>query len=60
MLQIQDVFLLGEDARMNVPGVAEGNWKWRIPGNSVEDAFPDARERAAWFRELARNSGRTA
>jgi 4-alpha-glucanotransferase len=27
---LQDVMSLGNDARMNKPGVAEGNWKWRM------------------------------
>ena len=26
---LQDVLNLGSDARMNVPGQAEGNWRWR-------------------------------
>ena len=58
MLQLQDVFMLGGDARMNVPGVAEGNWTWKIPGACIEEAFPDAKERAAWFRKLAEETGR--
>lgn len=58
MLQIQDVFLLGSEARMNVPGVPEGNWTWKIPGRSVWEAYPEADERAAWFSELSRDSGR--
>ena len=58
ILQLQDVFMLGEDARMNVPGVPEGNWTWKIPGSSIEEAFPDAAARAAYFRELAIKSGR--
>ncbi|MBR2674937.1 MAG: 4-alpha-glucanotransferase [Mogibacterium sp.] len=58
MLQIQDVFMLGSEARMNVPGVPEGNWTWKIPGRSVWEAFPDADERAAWFRDLASETGR--
>ena len=29
MMQLQDVLLLGDEARMNVPGVAQGNWNWR-------------------------------
>lgn len=58
MLQFQDVFMLGEEARMNVPGIPDGNWKWRIPGDSVRDAFPDSVDRAAWFRELAEKTGR--
>jgi 4-alpha-glucanotransferase len=27
---IQDVLGLGTKARMNVPGVAENNWRWRL------------------------------
>jgi 4-alpha-glucanotransferase len=28
---LQDLLNLGADARMNVPGTAEGNWRWRCP-----------------------------
>jgi 4-alpha-glucanotransferase len=28
--QLQDVLGLGNEARMNKPGVAEGNWRWRF------------------------------
>lgn len=27
---MQDILGLGEDARMNVPSVAQGNWSWRL------------------------------
>jgi 4-alpha-glucanotransferase len=27
---LQDVLSLGREARMNKPGVAEGNWRWRV------------------------------
>lgn len=27
---LQDVLELGTEARMNVPGVADGNWRWRV------------------------------
>ena len=31
--QMQDYLGLGSEARLNVPGVAEGNWRWRLlPG----------------------------
>lgn len=30
IMQMQDVLELGRDARMNTPGTAEGNWKWRM------------------------------
>lgn len=29
MAPVQDLLNLGSDARMNVPGRAEGNWRWR-------------------------------
>ncbi|MBR2540333.1 MAG: 4-alpha-glucanotransferase [Mogibacterium sp.] len=58
MVQLQDMFLLGSEARINVPGIAEGNWKWRMPADTVQESFEDADERAAWFRELAEETGR--
>jgi 4-alpha-glucanotransferase len=27
---LQDLLGLGNEARMNKPGVAEGNWRWRF------------------------------
>jgi 4-alpha-glucanotransferase len=27
---LQDVMSLGSDARMNKPGIATGNWRWRL------------------------------
>jgi 4-alpha-glucanotransferase len=27
---MQDILSLGNEARMNTPGVADGNWTWRI------------------------------
>jgi 4-alpha-glucanotransferase len=27
---LQDLLNLGSDARMNVPGRADGNWRWRV------------------------------
>ena len=58
MMQLQDVFLLGEETRMNVPGVPEGNWTWSIPGVSLRDAFAYAEICAIWHRELASETGR--
>lgn len=62
MLQLQDVFLLGSEARMNVPGKPEGNWKWRLLGEKAAEAFawefPDAAERAAALRKLAETTER--
>jgi 4-alpha-glucanotransferase len=30
MAPLQDVLSLGNEARMNTPGVAQGNWRWRF------------------------------
>jgi len=38
MLPAQDVLGLGSEARMNTPGVVEGNWRWRLePGQLTEE-----------------------
>lgn len=34
--QMQDYLGLGSQARINVPGVAQGNWRWRmLPGSAA-------------------------
>ncbi len=49
----QDVLGLGSEARMNRPGVADGNWSWRLePGQLTE-------ELAVRLRGLAERYGRT-
>ena len=58
MMQIQDVFLLGTEARMNVPGVPEGNWTWKMPEGSIYDAYECAGEMSAWLKDLAERSNR--
>ena len=30
VVPLQDILALGAEARMNMPGVAEGNWRWRF------------------------------
>ena len=30
VVQMQDLLALDNSARMNVPGVSEGNWGWRL------------------------------
>jgi 4-alpha-glucanotransferase len=34
---LQDVLDLGTEARMNMPGVATGNWRWRVPPGQPDD-----------------------
>jgi 4-alpha-glucanotransferase len=49
---LQDVLTLGNEARMNVPGRAEGNWRWRCTENMLSThAFE-------WLRDLTNLSGR--
>ena len=43
---MQDVLGLGNDARMNRPGTAEGNWRWRLEEGQLTDELA-ARLRAA-------------
>ena len=52
IVPLQDVMELGSEARMNTPGVGEGNWGWRF---SWEQLAPKMQAR---LRELGRASGR--
>src|SRR5262249_26291580 len=38
---LQDVLNLGTEARMNTPGVAAGNWSWRIPPGVLREEMFD-------------------
>ena len=38
---LQDVFSLGSNARMNMPGKAEGNWAWRYRKEALTDEYSD-------------------
>jgi 4-alpha-glucanotransferase len=49
---LQDLLNLGREARMNVPGRADGNWAWRCSEDRMRDpAFE-------WLRDLAKGSNR--
>ncbi len=39
IIPLQDVFSLGTDARMNTPGIAEGNWAWRYRGEALTEEY---------------------
>ena len=54
MTPLQDLLNLGKEARMNVPGRADGNWRWR----STEDMLSDSR--FEWLRDLTKNASRVA
>ena len=49
---LQDVLNLGAEARMNVPGRAEGNWSWRCTEELLSAAD------FHWLRDLTRSSNR--
>jgi 4-alpha-glucanotransferase len=39
IVPLQDLLRLGSDARMNVPGVPKGNWRWRCREDQVTSAI---------------------
>jgi 4-alpha-glucanotransferase len=50
--QIQDYLGLGSEARINTPGTAEGNWRWRLlPGELTPEL---AKKIAAMTRRYGR------
>jgi len=54
MAPLQDLLNLGREARMNMPGCAGGNWRWRC----TEELLTD--EPFEWLRELTACSNRLA
>jgi 4-alpha-glucanotransferase len=54
IVPLQDLLSLGKEARMNVPGATEGNWRWRFTEGMVsEEAFQ-------WLEDLTKTSNRSA
>jgi 4-alpha-glucanotransferase len=45
MVPLQDLLELGPEARLNTPGVASGNWRWRATAAQVADS--------GWVERLA-------
>lgn len=39
IVPMQDALGLGEDGRMNVPGIANGNWNWRYKKNALSEGL---------------------
>ena len=54
VVPFQDLFGLGSDARMNFPGIAEGNWDWRYRYETIGTDW--IRDRLRWLTE---RSGRS-
>jgi 4-alpha-glucanotransferase len=53
MAPLRDLLNLGREARMNVPGRPEGNWRWRCTEDMLSPAAFE------WLRDLTRNSNRS-
>ncbi|WP_164101309.1 4-alpha-glucanotransferase [Candidatus Laterigemmans baculatus] len=51
---LQDLLNLGSDARMNIPGLAAGNWSWRVTEEMLDDQVFER------LHELTRRTGREA
>jgi 4-alpha-glucanotransferase len=51
---LQDLLNLGPEGRMNVPGQAEGNWRWRATGHMLSARSFE------WLRELTNDTNRVA
>ena len=52
VVPLQDIFGLGTEARMNVPGTTGGNWRWRFTWDMLT---PEMKHR---MRTLAESTGR--
>ena len=52
LVPVQDVLGLGSEGRMNIPGVADGNWGYRLTPGALKDTH------AARLAQLARKTGR--
>jgi 4-alpha-glucanotransferase len=53
MAPLQDLLNLGREARMNVPGRAEGNWRWRCTEEMLSDPVFE------WLHDLTKTSNRS-
>jgi 4-alpha-glucanotransferase len=49
---LQDILGLGQETRMNRPGVARGNWEWRLLPGQLTEAVAER------FRSLTVTYGR--
>jgi 4-alpha-glucanotransferase len=48
---MQDLLSLGSEARMNTPGLAVGNWQWRLTREQLDDLWNGS---ATYLQELAK------
>ncbi|MFH1062698.1 MAG: 4-alpha-glucanotransferase [Candidatus Omnitrophota bacterium] len=41
IIPVQDILGLGQEHRMNTPGLAQGNWQWRLSNDFITDNISD-------------------
>lgn len=57
ILPMQDILALDGSARMNVPGVADGNWGWRLPeGAASNDVAKELRRLTEMYNRIGQQS----
>ncbi len=49
-MPLQDLLVLGAEARFNTPGLPSGNWRWRVRADALEKLFSGP---AAYLKDLA-------
>ena len=54
IIPMQDLFGLGRKARMNVPGIASGNWRWRLETGMLRS------HGAKYLRRMTEVTGRSS
>ena len=55
VVPVQDLLNLGSEARLNEPGYAMGNWKWRLRQDQLRSL---ASNDSSYLREQAKITGR--
>ncbi len=49
ILPMQDLLGLGNEARMNYPSIAEGNWAWRYPAEALQEGVKNKLATLTWL-----------
>ncbi|MBF4809769.1 MAG: 4-alpha-glucanotransferase, partial [Lancefieldella parvula] len=56
ILPLQDVLGLSDDARMNIPGKAEGNWSWQVKKDILTPQVVQKLQRFVELHQSKRNA----
>jgi 4-alpha-glucanotransferase len=56
VIPMQDILSLGPEARFNLPGKPDGNWRWRMSDKDLTSL--ESGGRSEYLRELAELNGR--